>query len=317
MTPNIRCLAACLPLLSAFGLPTAAQAKPRMTKPRMTRYQVIQTFQRFSLRVTGDRRAETFITRPDQPPLVTINYYDADHLPSEPSQRSMIVGEDHPNGFWKIEAQQSFSMEIDDQTGHVLSYINFTASEDGKYKAAGKTMPKQEVRTRAEAALLAAGVSLEHLKLAYVQEYQNSDFAYGHEMWVDWKHTFHGIPADRAGASVCLGAETGKVISLSVSDPNRWIDPPTAVENITREQAVAIARAQLYAVGYKDLPLASADKRLMPSNRYWYYGTDTTPLSRQTRVVWDCAWQYLSGNYQVWIDTQTGAVIGGEHEKSL
>lgn len=298
MTPNARRLAVCLLLLSALSLASAAQAKPRMTK-----YQVIQIFQRFSLRVTGDRRAEAFITRPYQPPLTEINYYDADHR----------------HGFWKIKAQKSFEMEVDDQTGHVLSYIDDTVSGDGRYKAAGTAMPKEEVRTRAEAALSAAGMSFDHLKLAYIQESQIFGVASvsGHRMDVAWKHTFEGIPADRAETRVCLGAETGKVIWVAAGDPDRWIDPPTAVENITREQAVAIARIQMSVVGYNDLPLTSAKKQLMPSNRYWEHGTDTTPLSRQTRVVWDCAWQYLSGNYHVWIDTQTGAVIGGEHEGSL
>ncbi len=221
LMPNTFRLAACLLLLSAFGLPSAALSKPQLNKPRMTKYQVIQTFQRFSLQVAGDRRAEAFITRPDQAPLTTITYYDADYLPKDPLQRSMIVSADHPRGFWKIEAQRSFAMEVDDQTGNILSYSDDAASEDGKYKAAGKAMPKEEARTRAEAALSAAGVSLEHLQLSYIQQRQGM------------------------------------------------------------------------------------------------HGTDTTPLSRQTRVVWDCAWQYLSGKYDVWIDTQTGAVIGGEHIGSL
>ena len=239
----------------------------------------------------------------------------------------MIVSADHPHGFWKIEAQRNFAMEVDDQTGNILSYNDDAALEDGKYKAAGKAMPKEEAIQRAEAALSAAGVSLEYLQFSYIQESQNSyiregqNFGLpsvsGHQMWLEWRHTFHGIPADRAGTKVRLGAETGKIIWVSAGDPNQWIDPPAAVENITREQAIAIARAQLYAVGYKDLPLTSAEKQLMPSNRYWMHGTDTTPLSRQTRVVWNCAWQYLSGNYDVWIDTQTGEVIGGEHRGSL
>lgn len=312
MTTNNRVAAALFLGMLTLCVKSFAQAQPRMSKD-----EAIKTFQRFSLRVAGDSRAEAFssVLHADSQP-VEVNYYDADHLPSDSLERYMMIAQDHPHGYWRIIKKHRFESEVDDWTGRILGYLDLTASDENKYQPAGEAIPEAEALKLAQAAIQATGSSLDQLKLSGAAEYQNTEppTAAGHEWYVSWLHTFHGVPSRRDGARVYLAAETGKIISVSIND--RLVDPSTAVENVMQEQAVTISAAQLSAVGITDVPFLSVEKQLVPLNRYWEAG-NSTRISRQTRAVWNCEWGYPGKMLKVWVDTETGDVIGGEYEGSL
>ena len=310
MTTNNRVVAALFLGMLTLCVGSSAQAQPRMSKD-----EAIKTFQRFSLRVAGDSRAEPFssVLYADSP-SADVNYYDSDHLPSDSFERDIMIAQDHPHGYWRIIKKHRFEAEVDDQTGRILGYLDYTASDENKYQPAGEAISEAEALKLAQAAIQATGTSLNQLKLPRVVEYQNTQppTSAGHEWCVTWFHTFHGVPSQRDGARVYLAAETGKIISVNIND--RLVDPSTTVENVTQEQAMTISAAQLSAVEISNVPFLSVEKQLVPLNRYWEKG-DSTRHSRQTRAVWNCKWGYSDPEriLEVWVDMETGDVVGGEY----
>ena len=137
-----------------------------------------------------------------------------------------------------------------------------------------------------------------------------------HEWGVAWVRTFRGIPYRGKGADVYLNAETGKIISVSFGIP--CANPPTASEDITQEQAQSIAEAQLNAVGLvlSDLPIVTVRKEVIETNYFWQTGR-SLPYSLNARVVWDFHYGVSLDTIEIWVDAETGDVVGGDREGTL
>ena len=308
-------------MISASLLPLSTCLPQRTeAQPQMTQKQAAATFQRFSLSVAGDSRPLAFTTSSSQAALLaSVAYHEPDKAPDDPTNDDLLtVLANHPHGYWQIERHGSFDMEVDDTTGHVINYSDDTALTTDSNLPASEAVPKSQAIKIAEAAVRATGASLNIFTLNGVVEYQNSDppKAIGHEWYVCWLRTFRSIPYRRQGAGVFLAAETGRVLSVRVDE--QYTDPLTAVEKMTREQASQVAEAQLTAVGLtaSSLPVVRVQKEIVPFNHFWQTG-DESHHSLQTRVVWSVECGVPGDTLEVWVDSETGDVVGGYHVSSL
>jgi len=289
--------------------------------PATSQAQAEATAQRFLLRVAGPAMNAQAISGTNSTRLSTkVVYHAADKAPDDPSNQDFfsVVG-NHPRGYWRVERLDSYHLEVDDVTGYVLSYGNYTALDVDGDPPAGESIPKAEVRQLAEAALRATGTPLGNFVFSSMGEYQNHmpPLASGHEWDVCWTRTFQGVPYPRKGAEVYLNAETGRIISVSFGVP--YTDPTiTSGAAITQEQARSVAEAQLNAVGLavSDLPVVTVQKQIVPFNRYWETG-DVQHHSLKTRVVWNFHYGVPLETIEVWVDAATGDVVGGSYEGTL
>jgi len=209
-------------------------------------------------------------------------------------------------------------MKVDDETGKVFAYTNYATQDAKNDDSAGMSISKASALSIAKQAMAAAGHPTDTMVLEWILEEQGHDppTASMHKLNVAWLRTYQGIPFRREGGGVIMEAETGDVISVGIGYPS--IDPVSNLENISLRQGMSIAEAQLTAVGLplSDLPLLSTEKEIVPFNTYWQNG-DEIHRTLQTRIVWNYHFGSPSNTFEIWVDTETGDVIGGYNEASL
>lgn len=293
----------------AFCLMLPAQANPHLSQD-----QALAIAQQFQRSMTGSLKP--LVTSSGAVPetaLTKIDYHNADNASDTQNSQlpAMTLGV-RPHGYWQIKLPNSFDAEVDDVTGRVASYGNYAALDLHGDQPASEAIPKPQALQIARDALKRAGAALDNLKIAYIDERQDDTppTVDDHKWYVGWLRTYQGIPYEREGARACLNAETGDVLWLRVDA--QYLDPQIAVENVTQAQALSIAQAQLAAVGLPldKLPLETLGKTIVPFNRYWQSG-DSMHHTRQTRVVWNCVFGLPEAGFEVWVDTETGNVVGG------
>ena len=311
-----------LVVLTLSSITFACMVQSAQAQPKFSQKQLVKAAQRFnqSVGLNVDVSAPSSTTTLDTLAVLTkIEYHVADRAPDDPTnQDSITIIGNHPHGYWRVSQQDKFHLEVDDVTGFVKNYVNYTALDVDGDKPAGEAIPKSQALRIAKNAIIATGVTLNNLTLTGVQEIQNHvpALADGHEWYVCWSRTFRGIPYRREGAGVFVAAESGQVISVRVDAQS--IDPQTVAEKVTPEQALSIAKAQITAVGLSpyDFPLLEVKKEIVPFNTYYLNG-DATHHTLQTRVVWNCNFGVPADNFEVRVDAETGDVIGGFHSASL
>lgn len=295
-------------------------ALPTYSAPVVSQVQAMTKAQQFSQSVTGSLMdaANGFNTAQPRFPAAS-EHRSADKAPDDPANNDLktILG-NHPHGYWRIERPGQYHLEVDDLTGHILSYVDYTASDVANDPPAGEAIPRPQARQIAGAALQATGVPLGNYAFAYAEEMQGHSppTASEHEWYISWTRTFQGIPYRREGAGVFLAAETGKVISVRVDEQS--VDPATAGEKVPQEQALNMAEAQLQAAGIttSELPQVTASKEIVPFNHYWATG-DEAHHSLQSYVAWNCRYTLPGETLEVWIDANTGDVVGGYYAGTL
>lgn len=145
--------------------------------------------------------------------------------------------------------------------------------------------------------------------------------------WVRWPRAVNGIPYRDDNLVVQIDAETGIVRGFSA---NFWSIPPVSTATgISRDAAVATASAVLdgsykgrYVFHWADLKIVGYNGRWQ--NGQLQGGSQPTLYDKPSKVAWVCAFSVppLSINprigprpihAEVWIDAQTGGIIGGKH----
>ncbi len=243
-------------------------------------------------------------------------YLAALHVPE------MLENKGHP--YWKVSKPGAFEIEVDNGTGKIVAYTNYMTRDALNDCPAGPSISKSRALSIAEEAMAAAGQPVDTMKLQWVAEEQGKipPTASMHKISIAWLRTYQGIPFHREGGGVMLEAETGDVISVGIGCISP--DPVSTAENVSKYQAINIANAQLEAVSLSitDIPLMTVSKEIVHPNFYWHTGDamhtgDEELLGLQTRVVWNCHFGSPENNFQVWVDTETGDVVGGDYEGTL
>lgn len=228
--------------------------------------------------------------------------------------QSLGSSEHHWQARWRIIFPHQAEMEVIDATGIVAFYenLNYAAKNPAiGNQPAGQAIPKEEAISRAADLLKATGQT-EDLAFwkADLDQTAEPPTVLGHTWFVCWTREFQGIPYEHEGLNITLDAETGEVRGLGLvfhSAP-----PLTAAVNINQETAQQNALALLKRIGIDSPQITGCKRLIVQPNMYWQVGSEPVLALPQTaRSVWSCLYAIGPRVYKVWIDTETGKIIGG------
>lgn len=216
---------------------------------------------------------------------------------------------------WLVRLGSKAEVEVVDATGHVSRYYNFDLSRQAlaANQPAGTPMAQSDALAKATAALQAAGTPAD-IGTASAQNFQlTSPPTSAGDLWtVTWPRQLGGVPYRHQQVTVMLQAETGAVQALSVSFP---APPPTATTmTVTSDQATQAAQGQLSTVGVSGATVQSVTAQIVQPNTYWQANGSAAPFPNSAgQAAWNAMLTDANGRiYEVWVDGNSGAVIGGE-----
>jgi hypothetical protein len=278
-----------------FSSASKAQSTPTMTQAQVL--QVASTFcQAIGQPVTGTATA-TYPAPLRYAGMQATNY-----------QSRWLVTYDSPSG-------EQAELEIVDATGAVSRYYNFALSQQDAANTApaGTSLPQTTALQDAAADLQAAGLPIDAgTPTATNIQIMAPALSSGNLWQVIRPRQYQGVPYRNQQVSVMLQAETGAILGLSVAFPS----PPPAVGAgpITQNQAEATAEALLTVANIPSLTLQSCQQLVVQPNTFWQQNGSVTPQPNVAgQVAWDCLYTDSNGNNdEVWVDTNSGNVIGGE-----
>jgi len=179
-------------------------------------------------------------------------------------------------------------------------------------QAAGTAISQSNAMTIASLVTEASTVAQSELGTAQYQEVEETQppLQLGHQLWITWPRQYQGVPYFEDQATVLLQAETGGVISFCLAF--RSVPPDSNTLTITADQADQSASTQLAAAGISGATLLTTNLTAVQPNNFWQTG-DPTFTALTSTVAWDCYYTIDPLHYyDVWVDEQTGAVIGGD-----
>ncbi len=282
-----------LSLLLLGVLPTHADTTIATATPVFTATQAIQ-------------RAKNFCQQIGQP--VTV-----DGTAQFPVPESRHISSPYWQERWQVifatKTTQS-EVEVVDATGVISYYFKQDFPDD--QSPAGAAISEAQAIQIATAALKATGAK-EELKFdnSSLQQLSSPPVVSSHNWYVSWRRMGHGVAYRDEHATVGLNAETGEVTSLALMFPS----PPSskAAGSLTRKQADAIAQNLLATEGLQDAVLDSVETKMVQPNTFWQAGGSVDSLPGEAQPAWAYRFQGADTKfYEVWVDTQTGAVLGGE-----
>lgn len=277
---------------------TTLSAPPTMPT-RLTQAGVVQLAQDFCRKIGA--------------PVTTVGqaeYPAPNEYPDEPDH--------HWQTRWKVTFPAQATIEVVDTSGDIVSYKNVAFDQyefDQKDRPLEDTISETEALQRAEAVLRATGMGeeLSAPKATYVEIAKPVKF--GTRDWdVVWRRRFHGIPYAEGRVIVMLEAETGTVERLGTAFSSA--PPSRASLLVNRDQAVHIAQATSISNGLAKPVLENVQVLAVTPNTFWQPGgSENIRIPGTARTVWVCRFATTDGGegrrYEVWVDTETGAVIGG------
>jgi stage V sporulation protein SpoVS len=204
-------------------------------------------------------------------------------------------------------------IDVDDKTAVVMYYFQpSNLSHTPKSLLAGApaadATTKEQVITTATSALQASGVlKFGDLVFSEATRHQSgADYAFWN---VSWKRMSGEIPYRQQGANVEIDAQTGSLIGISVN--YKTAAATGVVQRVTPEQAITVARQKLQASGIDLIAPPTVTEQLVQPNAYWLEPGGEQVMSPEVRAAWVCLFPQARGDIEIWIDTETGQVIGG------
>ena len=276
-------------------LPVTASAGPRLTEAQVTKL-AADFCQKIGAPVTAPATAE-FGSRQNLP---------------------------HWQPRWRVAfgAQEGLqaTVEVVDANGNIAYYSNkaLLAELTHDYRLAGQAIPEEDAVRRAIAILAASGDAGE-VEFWRVSESQGTEppRASSHTWFVTFVRQFQGVPFRHQMVNIVLDAETGAVTALAKVFPTPL--PQRAILRIARDEAINRALQRLADAGLQGVELRRIRAEVVQPNRMWEAGGRESEEFPEARAAWTCEVELGDTQrfYQVWIDTETGAVIGGTWEASL
>ena len=220
---------------------------------------------------------------------------------------------------WKVKFAGSSGVqaEVDvvDATSAVSRYYNFALSRQqlANRQAAGTPL-SQAAAIQTATSYLTAAVQPSDIgsAVAFNMQMTSPATAAGNLWMVRWTRQYAGIPYRKQQVTEILQAETGVLQALTIAFPS---SPPTSnATAITQSQAQATAAAQLQMANVPNPTFQAANLMVVQPTTFWQVNGTTKPQPNTGGVIaWNCS--YLDANGmtdEVWIDANTGNVIGGE-----
>ncbi len=204
-------------------------------------------------------------------------------------------------------------VDVVDGTGVVCLYRNHAPYQPWPND---KPIPEAEAIKRADAVIQATGQKeqLGPPKATFIA------------ITISWvvsrQRLYQGVPYHEDHVTVRIQPRTGQVESVYVKHS---MAPPKvasmkALLILDQDQAVQRARAHLTEVGLDGTgaQLLRAERASVQPNTFWQDGRATNRLGVPARPAWMLLFKIGERNaYFVWIDTQTGRVIGGDDASKM
>jgi hypothetical protein len=176
-------------------------------------------------------------------------------------------------------------------------------------RASGDACDEAQAVSYATAAVRATGL-LAELVFDCSRELHHGPQAAVHNWVVSWHRTWKDIPYKRDSANAILQAETGALIVVGVGFLSPAADTGSVV--VSAEDAARTALAQIGGpVPVGAYPAALVTQVVRP-NTFHMPGGSMKPLPGPSRVAWVGQFQAGDQTYEVYVDAETGKVIGGD-----
>ena len=232
---------------------------------------------------------------------------------------------------WRV-AYNEAEVQVDAASGKIAFYYydpHQVLSTQFGNQPAGQAVTQQAAISTAAAAIQAAGWTANLVfESATLQQGDSPPTASMHSWGLVWRRMYQGISFDDENVNVTVQAETGQLESLGAAFDIP--DPVSTAVTFDRSQADAIANTQMANHGIQNAVLDEVDVRIVKPNNYWQvYGTNADyaeqPGVSRVAYVYFISVPTIdfadgspsSDTYQVNIDAQNGAVIGGEFEQLM
>lgn len=290
----ILCIALCLAVqIRCWAEPQTLTDARAMPNTRMTQTQAVRLATEFCDRIGID------ILAPAKAIFPAIDVVDYSPLSWQPR--------------WKVTFKNRVEVELVDATGVVLSFSNYAPGDKLAWDRTrpGNAIPGAEAISKANFLLQATGQFSElGSPGTNLVQFSFVPMMASHQWIITYPRIYQGIAYNDQQATVLLQAETGDVVGFGVkfSSPA----PLTAPVNIGIEKAAGIASNLLGLSRMPDVVLDSLQTQVVRPNTFWQPGGDEEhKLQGPARVARVVRFKSGSDTREIWIDTETGQVIGG------
>jgi hypothetical protein len=218
----------------------------------------------------------------------------------------------HWQARWRVVFNNQATAEVVGPTGDGCFYVNDALYERlaRDNRPAGAAIPEAEAIRRATAVLAATGDAKELAfdKATLVQTH-NPPLASCHTWIVSWTRQFQNVLYRHQGANMLLDAETGEVKIMCKNFPTP--PPSVTVFKIRRDQATQVAVRKLAEAGVMGVSPVKVQAEIVRPNTFWMPEGNAVEEATISWVAWTCRFQIGEQNVEVWVDVETGSVIGG------
>lgn len=207
---------------------------------------------------------------------------------------------------WDVRSSNA-QMEVVDATGIVTKYFAFGSKDQ---HSAGKAISRSQALARAAMVVRSTGL-METLGQPEVQEMQitSPSTRSGHLYNIVYPRQAQGHPIHSQQVTVMLQAESGALQALGVTF--RTPPPALATPQVTLPSAESAAEKSLRKAQGPGFIFSRA--RLEWVQPMDQQSSGSRGLSDLLRLAWNCGFSEKNRAYaQVWVDAQTGQIIGGD-----
>ena len=212
---------------------------------------------------------------------------------------------------WEVTFPGEAELEVVDATGVITRFKNRAYFSRHDLTPESEAISQEEAIRRATLALKATGLpeSVAFWR-ASLSQMTSPPLATTHEWEVLWQRVVGGIHYRHQHVAVGLDAQTGELKNLVVMFPS----PPatTGTTAISQDQAVETARLRLTSAGLPEMPLQSARLEIVRTGTASPSPKTHKQQRGTARAVWSCLFRGKEHVYDVWVDVETGQVVGGE-----
>jgi uncharacterized repeat protein (TIGR03803 family) len=215
---------------------------------------------------------------------------------------------------WLVTFNGVVEVEVVDSLGIVNRFLNIGLVDqlEAEDHPVLSTIDENSARQVGTNVIQSSGISPADLgsTVAYFENFTDPPSSASQSWNLTWRRMYGTTPYLDQQASLTLAPEDGSVIAFSVAFSSQ--DPSVAnMNNTSMEQALQTSENQLTSIGAVDESLNVEQLVVVRPNTFWQPGGTYEPSGAPARVAWDCDFLDGSNNFQIWVDAETGAIIGG------
>lgn len=206
-------------------------------------------------------------------------------------------------------------VDVVDASSSVSRYFNFALSRQqlANSQAAGTPLTQAAAISNATSYLTAAGQSSGlGAAVALGMQMTSPPTAAGNLWMVRWTRQYAGIPYRKQQVTEILQAETGALQAMTVAFPSP--PPASGAGSVTQSQAAATSASQLQTASIPTPVFQASQLMIVQPNTFWMANGSVQPQPNCAGVVaWNCVYRDANGMIdEVWVDSNTGSIVGGE-----